>query len=84
MLGTAGKKLGRIVDLAEELYDRVVDLREEVGQLRATTQETRDRVADLEAELADQRALLEAVAEAEGVDVEAATDGTLEAPAEGR
>lgn len=70
MLGSAGEKISRVVDLAEELYERVVELREQVAELRETTRETRDRVAAMEDELADQRAILEAVAEAEGVDVE--------------
>lgn len=71
MLGNAGKKLATVVDLAEELYDRMVELREEVGELRETTRETRDRVAAVEDELAGQRAVLEALAEAEGIDVDA-------------
>lgn len=79
MLGNAGQKISRIVDLAEELYERVVELREQVSELRETSRETRDRVVDLEAELATQRALLEALAEAQGLDVEsirsAATEG---------
>lgn len=70
MLGNAGQKISRIVELAEDLYDRVRELREEVNELRETTRETRDRVADLEAELATQRALLEALARAQGLDVE--------------
>ncbi|MDZ7700578.1 MAG: DUF5798 family protein [Halobacteriales archaeon] len=70
MLGNAGQKISRMVDLAETLYEKVVELREEVQALRETTRETRDRVADLETEVAGQRALLEALAEAEGLDVE--------------
>lgn len=70
MLGNAGQKITRIVDLAEELYERVVELREQVSELRETTQDTHDRVAGLEHEVAAQRALLEALAEAEGLDVD--------------
>lgn len=86
MLGNAGQKISRMVDLGETLYEKVVELREEVQALRETTQETRDRVADLEDEVADQRALLVALAEAQGLDVEAIqaaaeTDGAEE-PAE--
>lgn len=75
MLGNAGKKLSRMVDLAEELYERVVELREQVRALRETTQETRDRVVAVEDELADQRALLEAIADAQGLAV-----GSIESP----
>lgn len=71
MLGNAGQKISRMVELAETLYEKVVQLREEVQALRETAQETRDRIADLEHEVADQRALLEAVAEAHDLDVEA-------------
>ncbi|MFB6361517.1 MAG: DUF5798 family protein [Halobacteriales archaeon] len=70
MLGNAGQKISRIVELAEELYERVAELREQVSELRETSRETRDRVVELEAELAAQRALLEALAEAQGLDVE--------------
>lgn len=78
MLGNAGQKISRMVELAETLYEKVVQLREEVQALRETAQETRDRIADLERDVADQRALLEAVAEAHDLDVEAireAADG---------
>lgn len=80
MIGGVADKVARVVELAEVLYDRVSELREQVEELRSTTRETRDRVAALETELADQRALLEALAEAEGVDVAAVrsarADGT--------
>jgi uncharacterized coiled-coil DUF342 family protein len=78
MLGKAGQKISRIVELAEELYERVVELREQVGELRETTRETRDQVAELEAELATQRALLEALAEAQGLDVESIRSAALD------
>lgn len=95
MLGSAGEKITRIVDLAEELYDRMVELREQMTELREATRETRDRVAGLEDEVAQQRDLLEAVAEAQGVDVEAVasrdgepegaeSDDSAAEPAEGR
>ena len=71
MLGNAGQKISRMVELAETLYEKVVELREEVQALRETTRETRDRVAHLEEEVAGQRALLEAIAAAEDIDVEA-------------
>lgn len=80
MLGSAGEKITRVVDLAEELYERVVELREQVVGLRETTQETRDRVAAVEDELAEQRALLEAIAEAEGVEVDDVRPPEAEAP----
>lgn len=74
MLGSAGQKIARIVELAEELYERVTELREQVHELRETTVETRDRIAALEDEVAGQRRLLEALAAAEGIDVDAVGD----------
>lgn len=68
MLGNPGRKLSTVVELAEELYDRVVELRE-------TAEATRDRVAALEEEVAAQGAVLDALAEREGIDVEAVRAG---------
>lgn len=72
MLGNAGQKISKVVDLAEQLYERVTDLREQVSDLQATAADTNARVAALEDEVAAQRAALEALAEAEGVEVPAA------------
>ena len=71
MIGGAGKKISRMVDLAEELYERVNDLRARVESMTETVEGTADRVERLEAELAEQRALVAAIAEEQGVDVEA-------------
>ncbi len=79
MLGNAGQKISKVVDLAEQLYERVTELREQVRTLQETSADTNDRVAALEDEVAAQRAVLEAIAEAQGVelaDVEAAARGT--------
>jgi len=71
MIGGAGKKISRMVDLAEELYERVNDLRSRMESMTETVEGTADRVERLEAELAEQRALVAAIAEEQGVDVEA-------------
>lgn len=78
MLGSPGEKIARVVDLAEDLYERMTELREQVNELRDTTQETHARVSALEEELADQRGLLEAIAEAQGVDIEAVESGDID------
>lgn len=78
MLGNAGQKISKVVDLAEQLYERVTELREQVRTLQETAADTNDRVAALEDEVAAQRSVLEAIAEAQGVeltDVKAATEG---------
>ena len=71
MIGGAGKKISTMVELAEELYERVNDLRARMESMSGTVDETAARVETLEAELAEQRALVEAIAEEQGVDVDA-------------
>lgn len=70
--GGATKKLQKLADTAEQLYERINELREEIEGMRETLRDTHDRVSALEGEVSEQRALLEALAEREGVDVEAA------------
>ncbi|WP_435182495.1 DUF5798 family protein [Halobellus sp. EA9] len=72
-LGGTAKKLQKVTDMAEEVYTRLNDLRDQVVEMRETTQETKARVDRLEAESAEMRALLEALAEEEGIDVESVT-----------
>lgn len=59
--------------MAEDVYGRLADLREQVSATQETVEETSRRLARLEAEAAEQRALLEAVAEDRGLDLDAAT-----------
>ncbi|MFB6103804.1 MAG: DUF5798 family protein [Halobacteriaceae archaeon] len=70
-LGSTAKKLQTLVDTAEELYNRVNDLRDRVVRMESTVDETNQRVGDLEADVREVRALVEAVAEDQGVDVDA-------------
>ncbi|MFB6069223.1 MAG: DUF5798 family protein, partial [Halobacterium sp.] len=70
--GSTAKKLQKVTDMADKLYERFEGLREQINELRGTVEDTNDRVAALETELAEQRAVLEALAEREGVDVDAA------------
>lgn len=74
MLGNAGKKLQRMVDLAEELYERMNQLREQLRDLQGTVEETNERVAAIETEQTAQRALLEAIADERDIDVDAVLD----------
>lgn len=69
-LGGATKKIQQILDTAEELYNKVVELREQVMEMRETVQETNERVSALENKLDQQGAILEALAEHEGIDVD--------------
>lgn len=70
-LGSTAKKLQQIADMAEDVYARLNELREQVNQTRETVDETKARVDELDRELAEQRALVEALAENQGIDTEA-------------
>jgi predicted nucleic acid-binding Zn-ribbon protein len=78
--GSTAKKLQKVTEYAEKLYDRFEKLRNEVEALRETVEDTNDRVATLERQLAEQRALVEALAEQDGVDVEAAVGDAASVP----
>ena len=70
--GSTAKKIQKLADTAEKLYHKLNELREQVVEMRDTLDSTNDRVETLERESAEQRALLEALAEERGVDVEEA------------
>jgi len=78
--GSTAKKLQKVTEYAEQLYERFEKLREEVDELRGTVEDTNDRVGELERQLAEQRALVEALAEQDGVDVEAAVEDATTSP----
>ncbi|WP_178916668.1 DUF5798 family protein [Natronomonas gomsonensis] len=69
-LGGATKKLQKVADMGEELYARMNELREQIVEVRETVQDTHERVAALENKVDQQAALLEAIAESEGIDVD--------------
>jgi DNA anti-recombination protein RmuC len=70
-LGGTAKKLQKVADMGEELYKRINDLRAQVAEMRETVTATHERVDRLESEVAEQRAILGALAEAEGIDLDA-------------
>ncbi len=70
-LGGTAKKLQTVVNAAEELYAKMNEVIGELKDLRAEVEETSQQVNTLEYEVAEQRAILEALAEADGIDVEA-------------
>ncbi|UIO99241.1 DUF5798 family protein [Halobaculum sp. CBA1158] len=73
-LGSTAKKLQTVADLAEKLYAKVNEIRERVEAMQGAVQTTEERVKTLERDLAEQRAIVEAMAEAEGIDVAAVVD----------
>lgn len=72
-LGSTAKKIQKVADTAEELYSRINDVRDQVQEMQQTTIETKDRVGALESEVAEQRALLEALAKEQGIDLDSVT-----------
>lgn len=78
-LGGATKKLQKVADMGEELYRRINELREQLLEVHETVKETDKRVAALENKVDGQAAILEALAEAEGIDVdELLTEAAIE------
>lgn len=82
-LGGTAKKLQRMIDMAEQTYNRINEVREQLNGLRTTVEETGDRVESLEAEQREQRALLEALADEQGVDIDDALANVGQADSDG-
>jgi DNA anti-recombination protein RmuC len=70
-LGSTAKKIQKVGDLAEKLYAQVRELRERVAEMKESLDRADQRMADIEERMDRQDALIEALAEREGVDVEA-------------
>jgi chromosome segregation ATPase len=78
-LGGATKKLQKVADMGEELYGRINELREQLLEVHETVKKTDERVAALENKVDGQAAILEALAESEGIDVdELLTEAAIE------
>ncbi len=69
-LGSATKKIQKVADMGEELYGRINELREQIVEMRKTVNETNKRVAAVENKVDGQAAILEALAEKEGIDID--------------
>lgn len=72
--GSTAKKLQRVTDLAEEVYERLSTLHDQVASLRDTVEDTHARMDALEAEVAANRALLDELAREQGIDPTAVAD----------
>ena len=70
-LGSTTKKLQKVADMADDLYTKLNEQREQLQELRSTVEETSDRVKDIDRAQTEQRALLEAIAEEQGLDTDA-------------
>ncbi|ERH13651.1 MAG: hypothetical protein J07HB67_02694 [halophilic archaeon J07HB67] len=71
-LGSTAKKLQKVADIAEQLFKRINAMRSEIQDLQGAVEGAESDAAELRRELAETRALVEAVAESEGIDTEAA------------
>ncbi|SIR01039.1 hypothetical protein SAMN05421858_1112 [Haladaptatus litoreus] len=69
-LGNTAKKIQKVADTAEKLYAKLNELREQVLAIRDSLEDTDERVQKLEVENAEQKALIEALAREQGIDVE--------------
>jgi len=78
LTGTA-KKLQKVMDAAEKLYSKMNEIIGELKSLQSEVETTSEQVDRMERELAEQRALLETVADRQGVDVESVL-ATVEYP----
>jgi uncharacterized protein YaaN involved in tellurite resistance len=69
-LGDTKKKLQKMMDSAEKTYKKINEVRDDVEDVREKVDRTNERVETMDRELAEQRALLEAVAAENDLDVE--------------
>jgi DNA repair ATPase RecN len=78
--GDTAKKLQKVAEMAEDVYAKLKELREEVNATRETVEETAARTTRLETELAEQRALVAQLLEEQGVDPESVDLSDAEPP----
>ncbi len=69
-LGATAKKIQMLSDTAEDLYHKLTEVLERVRGIETSIEETNERVTTIEHRLDQHGALIEAIAEANGVDVE--------------
>ncbi|WEL17609.1 MULTISPECIES: DUF5798 family protein [unclassified Halorhabdus] len=82
--GDTAKKLQKVTSAAEDLYEKMNQLRGQVQSLREEVATTSEQVDEIETDLAEQRALIEAIAESQGLDVETViADADIDAVEEG-
>ncbi|WP_436932143.1 DUF5798 family protein [Halosimplex halobium] len=81
--GDTAKKIQRVTDIAEKLYERLNQVIEQVQDLKERVESTSEQLDAMDRELAEQRAIVEALAEQQGVDVEAVVDELPDPDAEG-
>lgn len=73
-LGSTAKKLQTVVDMADKLYTKLSELKTQLQETQDTVEGTNERVDAIDRELAEQRALLDAIADEQGIDTDAVLD----------
>lgn len=69
-LGGTAKKLQKVMDAAEQLYSKMNEVVRELKDVQSDVEDTSEQVDRIERDLAQQRALVEAMAAQQGLDVE--------------
>jgi GAF domain-containing protein len=69
-IGGTKKRVQRLMKVAEQSYKKMNELMERIQHLQDDVETTSAQVDHIEYELAEQRALLESLAEQQGLDVE--------------
>jgi septal ring factor EnvC (AmiA/AmiB activator) len=84
-LGNTAKKIQRVADMAETLYEKLDELRTQVNEVRAHVETTSQRVERIERDVEEQRAVLDALAREQGIDVDSvAAEAAIEEAETGR
>lgn len=69
-LGSTAKKLQMVSESAEKMYKQVQELQSRIISLEEEVDDTHQTVTKMDHQLSEQRALLIAIAEAQGLDAE--------------
>lgn len=69
-LGSTTKKIQMMADKAEQLYAQLNEVKKQLEDLRIKVDTTHNTVTDLQVKHEQNRAILEALAEEQGIDVE--------------
>ncbi len=69
-LGDTKKKIEKMISAAEDLYEKMNQLRAQIEELRETVEHTSETVDAMEHDIAEQQVLLERLAEEQGIDVD--------------
>lgn len=69
-LGGTAKKLQKVTNAAEDLYAKMNEVVGQLKEVREEVEQTSEQVDRIEYQQARQRALIYAIAEADGIDVE--------------